>query len=367
MKKVFRKISALIGASMLVINPTLASASDITLKLEPGVAATTSAPQTDKFEIGGDLTVKPLFSITNWFGVGPSLSYLNIPAATPEAKDGVAWSWGLGVRIMRPRDKSNTSTGFAAASPWIDADIQYVRTGGLSRPGFMVGAGVSVPTSVSRTLWVGPFIRYQDIMQQPKTGFDPTDAHVFIAGVSLEFGGPVKKPARVCDEGCKDTDRDGVPDTIDRCPTVPGPITNSGCPEEPKTKPTEKECPQVQQVSLKGKIQFQVSSAEVQSAQEGPLSEAVRLLNENKNWHLQINGHASSDGSAALNNKLASARASAVLNYLAARGVSKDRMSAKGFGSTVPVASNSTLSGREANRRTEFSVDYVIVKSGESK
>ena len=53
--------------------------------------------------------------------------------------------------------------------------------------------------------------------------------------------------------------------------------------------------------------------------------------------------------------KLSDRRAKAVRNYLTGKGgVSKDHLTAKGYGETQPIASNDTEDGREKNRRVEF-------------
>jgi outer membrane protein OmpA-like peptidoglycan-associated protein len=53
-----------------------------------------------------------------------------------------------------------------------------------------------------------------------------------------------------------------------------------------------------------------------------------------------------------------------VLEYLAGKGVSRDRLVSEGFSSSRPVQSNATESGREANRRVEFVVHFIILKEG---
>jgi hypothetical protein len=56
------------------------------------------------------------------------------------------------------------------------------------------------------------------------------------------------------------------------------------------------------------------------------------------------------------NMALSEARAKAVYEYLAGRGITAERMSYKGFGETQPIADNATAVGRKQNRRTEFSI-----------
>ena len=57
-----------------------------------------------------------------------------------------------------------------------------------------------------------------------------------------------------------------------------------------------------------------------------------------------------------MNMTLSQARAEAVVGALIRRGVSADRMVARGFGPTQPIATNATRQGREKNRRVEFRV-----------
>jgi OOP family OmpA-OmpF porin len=49
-------------------------------------------------------------------------------------------------------------------------------------------------------------------------------------------------------------------------------------------------------------------------------------------------------------------RAQSVVDYLVEKGIGKQRLTAKGYGESVPVASNDTDEGRQQNRRTEFKV-----------
>ena len=77
-------------------------------------------------------------------------------------------------------------------------------------------------------------------------------------------------------------------------------------------------------------------------------------MKENPTVKVRFEGHTDSRGSRELNTKLSDNRAKAVMNYMIANGIEKNRVSGKGFGPDRPVASNDTEEGRALNRRTEL-------------
>src|SRR5208283_2533829 len=91
------------------------------------------------------------------------------------------------------------------------------------------------------------------------------------------------------------------------------------------------------------------------------LDEVVQALKDNKSFRVQVEGHASSEGGDEHNQTLSEKRAEAVLDYLVAHGIEKERLVSKGFGSSVPADTNTTEAGREKNRRVEFVVYFIIL------
>jgi outer membrane protein OmpA-like peptidoglycan-associated protein len=69
---------------------------------------------------------------------------------------------------------------------------------------------------------------------------------------------------------------------------------------------------------------------------------------------VEIGGHTDNTGNAASNMRLSLARAQAVRNYFIGKGIAADRLTARGYGSTQPVANNATVAGRAENRRVEL-------------
>ena len=106
-------------------------------------------------------------------------------------------------------------------------------------------------------------------------------------------------------------------------------------------------------------VTFATNSSTVQPQFQNALNDVARVLREDGTSNklaLVIHGHTDNTGTDAINNPLSQNRAQSVLNYLAGQGISASRMTARGYGSTSPVADNSTASGREQNRRVEITV-----------
>ena len=108
-------------------------------------------------------------------------------------------------------------------------------------------------------------------------------------------------------------------------------------------------------VTLKN-IFFDVGKSNLRAESHSELNRLIKLMNDAPNLKVEISGHTDNTGSASINNRLSQSRAEAVVNYLISKGISKDRLIAKGYGSALPIASNKTEQGRQDNRRTEFKI-----------
>jgi outer membrane protein OmpA-like peptidoglycan-associated protein len=86
------------------------------------------------------------------------------------------------------------------------------------------------------------------------------------------------------------------------------------------------------------------------------LNKLVSLLQANPTQKIEIGGHTDNVGADADNQKLSENRAKSVVEYLVQQGIAGERLSAKGYGETVPITTNDTEEGRAKNRRTEFKV-----------
>lgn len=104
---------------------------------------------------------------------------------------------------------------------------------------------------------------------------------------------------------------------------------------------------------------FATDSYVLEDASRAELNKLIELLVNNPGLNLEIGGHTDSVGSDADNLLLSERRASAVVDYLVANGVVNNRLTAKGYGETQPVADNATEAGRALNRRTEMKVTQM--------
>ena len=151
--------------------------------------------------------------------------------------------------------------------------------------------------------------------------------------------------------GCPDSDNDGIIDTKDQCPKIPGVVSNNGCPEiEESTKKTFEQ-------ALKG-IQFETGKSIIKPISFTILNEVVAIMLDNPSYKLSIFGHTDNQGDANKNLILSKERAKSVKAYLMERGVNESRLTAEGFGATLPKVSNDTAEGRAINRRVEFNVTF---------
>lgn len=157
-------------------------------------------------------------------------------------------------------------------------------------------------------------------------------------------------------DGCElDSDGDGIVDGVDKCPTVYA-KTADGCPPpaaaaEPAPAPAPAPAPQ--KLSLEG-VNFDYDQASLRPESQSKLDEAAATLNKWGNVNVEVAGHTDSMGGDDYNMDLSQQRAEAVRTYLIGKGVAAERLTAKGYGESQPVAGNDTDEGRFKNRRVEL-------------
>lgn len=103
-------------------------------------------------------------------------------------------------------------------------------------------------------------------------------------------------------------------------------------------------------------ILFQSGSARITDESGPALDELAGYLNACPEATVHVEGHTDADGDEALNLALSVSRAEAVVNALIDRGVSYARLYAVGYGESMPIESNDTRAGKQANRRIAFTI-----------
>ena len=190
-------------------------------------------------------------------------------------------------------------------------------------------------------------------------------------------------------DGCPasaDRDKDGIPDNVDQCPDEPedkdGVHDDDGCPEtdgdsdgildaEDKcpneagvrsADPKKVGCPSLTKVSEGGDvellrpIEFEYGKAVILPVSFPILDEVLELMKSRPSTKLGVYGHTDNRGAVALNMRLSKDRAAACKNYLINHGINATRLESQGFGPNQPLGDNNTDEGRARNRRVEFKI-----------
>jgi outer membrane protein OmpA-like peptidoglycan-associated protein len=146
--------------------------------------------------------------------------------------------------------------------------------------------------------------------------------------------------------GCylQDSDQDGVLNEVDRCPDTPigEPVNEIGCAIK-----------KVTEIKLEN-LNFKSGTAQLVPSSEARIEQAVQQLQEIRSEIrlIIVEGHTDSTGGEEMNQRLSEQRAETVRSYLVKNlGLEQQKVEAKGFGETQPVASNETQQGRLQNRR----------------
>lgn len=106
-------------------------------------------------------------------------------------------------------------------------------------------------------------------------------------------------------------------------------------------------------VALYG-VLFDFNKATLKPESDSVLQRVLAFLQKDLSLKLEVQGHTDNVGGDDYNQKLSEARAKSVLAWLTQHGIAAARLSFKGYGKTVPVATNDTDEGRAKNRRVEI-------------
>ncbi|MCC6808196.1 MAG: OmpA family protein [Deltaproteobacteria bacterium] len=176
--------------------------------------------------------------------------------------------------------------------------------------------------------------------------FDKEDACPLVIGLATNRGCPPP-----------DQDNDGIPDSEDQCQVEAGTPERKGCPEKPIVQ-EERE-----RLVIRERAKFELDSAKIDADYLHALDAVAAFVMQHPDIELiGVHGHSDNQARPAYNMDISQKRAAAVVDYLVSKGVQRERLQAKGFGDTKPIAPHGSARGRAENRRVEF----VILKRSES-
>ena len=152
--------------------------------------------------------------------------------------------------------------------------------------------------------------------------------------------------------GCPaDSDNDGVPDYLDKCPNTPAGATvdKDGCMHE--------------KITINLNVEFDTDKTVIKEQYIDGIKKVAAFMKEFPGTTAAIEGHTDNVGTAAYNERLSKNRADSVRQYLINNfGIKASRLTATGYGLTKPIASNNTEEGRHKNRRVEAVLQAIQVK-----
>jgi outer membrane protein OmpA-like peptidoglycan-associated protein len=149
--------------------------------------------------------------------------------------------------------------------------------------------------------------------------------------------------------GCAipDTDKDGVNDEADQCPTLAGVAGNNGCEDlQPKLN------------SIGGALKFEIGQVNINAKSLQGLDSLVQMMTLYPNTSLILTGHTDNTGTKKINDRLSLLRAKKVQTYLVKKGIAENRITLIGMADSQPIASNSKKEGRAQNRRVDLTIKY---------
>jgi outer membrane protein OmpA-like peptidoglycan-associated protein len=110
-----------------------------------------------------------------------------------------------------------------------------------------------------------------------------------------------------------------------------------------------------------GDVLFETGRYELRSTAREKLARFAGILLAHPGLNVQSEGFTDSTGTDDLNERLSQQRADAVGDFLTMQGLSRDRVTARGYGPRYPVSSNDSREGRQQNRRVELVVSGEVI------
>jgi len=164
------------------------------------------------------------------------------------------------------------------------------------------------------------------------------------------------------EDGCPDTppdkDGDGISDAQDKCPDKPenfnGYQDDDGCPDKGPSLVQVGDT----EINILQRVEFACGKDKIEGTASLLVLDAVAAVLKAYPgiFLVEVAGHTDNVGPADANRALSQKRAEAVVAYLVSKGIDAKRLQAKGYGPDKPIADNLMSSGRQKNRRVEFTI-----------
>ncbi|MBR9912583.1 MAG: OmpA family protein [Gammaproteobacteria bacterium] len=358
MKTQFNKLAAAIGISCLVAVPTVfAEGSKIELNGAVGhYLFDDDRRLTDEpfWGLGVGYAIDPNWTVEAWWTKANS-SYFGVDVNPEEMR----------LDALYHLDEQNGITPYFVAGI---GDVTYDVKNSADPHETRINLGVGLKKSLTDHLNFRGDVRMFNSLDEEQTDFG------IQLGLNYAFGKATPKFI--------DSDGDGVEDGADACPNTPAgasvnaqgcPLDSDGdgvfdyrdkCPNTAKNLKVDADgCPikLTKAVSIELKVNFDNNSAVVKPEYLAEIKRVSDFMRQYANTVVEIQGHTDSSGAADYNMQLSQRRAEAVAKKLVSEfGVPAGRVTAKGYGKNMPVASNSTKEGRAANRRVVAQVQTKV-------
>jgi outer membrane protein OmpA-like peptidoglycan-associated protein len=158
------------------------------------------------------------------------------------------------------------------------------------------------------------------------------------------------------EDGCPETDADGdgIKDEDDKCPLEAeifnGSEDEDGCPDDGRALAFDDGTA----VVITDKIYFDLNRARIKTRSQPVLNAVAAILKAKSDLKVRVEGHTDDRGEPDWNRTLSQLRSERVREYLIKKGISPDRLEAKGYGYDRPLVEGTSEAARDQNRRVEF-------------
>jgi len=150
----------------------------------------------------------------------------------------------------------------------------------------------------------------------------------------------VKVVTKIIYKKPKDSDGDGIVDSLDKCPNTPKNVlvNHYGCP-----------------IIMTLRLNFDFNKADIKKIYYPEIEKIAKAMKNNPKLKIEIDGYTDNIGDEEYNLKLSLKRAQAVKDILVNKyGINPKRIFVKGFGEKYPLLPNTTPTNRALNRRVEI-------------